>query len=126
MTEETKAAQAQPDNWYVAVYAHSWGRGATPEEAKKNARKAGGQGDEWYIKKLPPGAVNPYVNDWGGIEWTWAEGRKPPGCYQPAPPIVAMGRGAKRNMRCSSCGGPYDLEAGGTKCKPTCEYEAAQ
>ena len=82
--------------WFVAVYAHSWGRGRTADEAKKQARKAGGRGDEWYVKQLPDGAKDPYVDDLGGIVWGW-EDAEPEGYVHAQLPIVAMGRGAKRN-----------------------------
>ena len=85
--------------WFVAVYEHSWGRGRSPEEAKKNARKAGGRGDEWYIKQLPAGAKDPYVDDFGGINWAWAAGEEPEGYVHDSLPVVGAGRGAIRNEK---------------------------
>ena len=88
--------------WFVAVYMHSWGRGRSPEEAKKNARKAGGRGDEWYIKQLPKGAVDPYVDDFGGINWAWEDGEEPE-CYERGRlPVVGAGRGAVRNEKAAA------------------------
>ena len=84
--------------WFVAVYEHSWGRGRSPEEAKGRARKAGGRGDEWYIKQLPAGAKDPYVDDFGGINWAW-EGEEPEGYVHSSLPVVGAGRGALRNLK---------------------------
>jgi hypothetical protein len=57
--------------WFICIYPNYWGRGETPEEAKKAARKAGGRGTEWFIKELPEDAQEPYVDDFGGICWGW-------------------------------------------------------
>jgi len=81
--------------WYVTLFEHSWGRGHTPEESKKMARKAGGQGTRWYTKVLPPGAKNPFVDDFGGINWSW-EGDEPSDYEHKVLPIVAAGRGCSK------------------------------
>jgi len=59
--------------YYIAVFAHTWGRGRTREEAVKTARKEGARGSEYYVKRMPPGTVDPFVNDFGSINWKWAD-----------------------------------------------------
>lgn len=54
-----------------------WGWGETPEEAIKLARQMNGgsgarKGDR-LIYRLPEGAVDAFVDQMGGIQWTWAE-----------------------------------------------------
>ena len=67
------SVQTTEATFYIAVFAHTWGRGRTREEAVKKARKMGARGSEYYVKRMPPGSVEPYVNDFGDINWKWAE-----------------------------------------------------
>ena len=88
------------DRWYVTLYRHSWGRGHTPEEAKKNARKAGGTGTAWLTVQLPERAQDPYVDDFGSVGWTWPGGWSDGRCILERRTnsdlvTVARGRGAK-------------------------------
>lgn len=59
------------DTWYICVYPHYWGRGHSPKQAKKEARKAGGMGRNWVIKELPSGAVKPWLSGTGYLCWDW-------------------------------------------------------
>ena len=85
---------SDPVQWYVTVYNHYWGRGKTPEEARKNAREAGGRGNRWYTKRLPVGAKDPYVDDLSSIAWGWEPGYEDSG-VETALPVVAKGRSVK-------------------------------
>jgi hypothetical protein len=80
--------------YYIAVFDHTWGRGRTREEAVKQARKAGARGSVYYVKRMPPGAVNPYVDDFGGINWKWAEDH-PEDQRDARPVLVYAGKGVK-------------------------------
>lgn len=55
----------------------TWGWGATPDEAIRQARKAAGgrgarKGDR-LVYALPVGAIDAYVDQMGAINWTWAD-----------------------------------------------------
>jgi hypothetical protein len=63
--------------WFVAVAAHTWGRGHTPTEAVAQLRKAGYIGRAKRTKlvrvlALPRGANNPSVDGMGSVGWTWS------------------------------------------------------
>jgi len=82
--------------YYVAVFAHTWGRGRTREEAVKKARKAGARGSEYYVKRMPPGTVEPYVDDFGGIIWKWTEDL-PEDQRDARPVLVYAGKGVNKS-----------------------------
>jgi hypothetical protein len=86
--------------WYVTLYKHSWGRGETPEDSKRQARKAGGSGNHWFTARLPEGIDPPWVDGLGGINWKWTDGEAPDS-YDPSEPlpIVAAGRGCPKDIR---------------------------
>jgi len=63
------------DTWYIAVSRCYWGRGHTIEEAKEQLFKQGATRREpRIVKKLPDGAVDPWVDDTGCIRWDWTDG----------------------------------------------------
>jgi hypothetical protein len=108
--------QNTAERWYITIYEHSWGRGRSPEESKKQARKAGGHGTVWYTKVLPEGAKDPYVDDFGGINWGWEDG-EPEGYEHKVLRIFRYGRGATKSLRCTSCNSKYEQP-----CLPTCAH----
>lgn len=59
---------------YVAFTLNYWGVGASADEAKDKARKAGGAANGrklgWLVKRLPEGVTNVVVDDAGGLSWT--------------------------------------------------------
>ena len=64
--------------WYVAGGLNCWGRGHTADEAVRQMRTAGFRGrargnPKVKVFKCPSGAVEPYVNELGGLCWTWAK-----------------------------------------------------
>lgn len=63
---------------FVALTAHHWGIGATPDDAKRQARKAGADAPmrsrKWLVKLLPPGAYDVTVTDMGDIAWRFRPG----------------------------------------------------
>ena len=62
---------------YIAIAPYYWGRGNTQEAAIQELRKAGFTGrlqGKARIFVTPFKARNPYVDDFGAIRWTWAEG----------------------------------------------------
>jgi len=81
-------------NYYIAVFGNYWGRGRTREEAVKKARKAGGRGSTYYVKRMPPGTVDPYVDDFGSINWKWTEDH-PEDQRDAGPVLVYAGKGVK-------------------------------
>lgn len=86
--------------WYVCMYEHSWGRGTTIDEAKRNARAAGGKGNKWIIRRLPEGVVEPYVNGLGTICWVWADSHVPEDpADAPTSVVVACGRGVPPQIK---------------------------
>lgn len=55
----------------------TWGRGATQDEAIRQARKAAGgrgarKGDR-VVVILPEGAQDAWVDQMGAVNWTWAD-----------------------------------------------------
>jgi len=58
---------------FVAMVLNYWGKGGSPEEAKKAARKAGARqslrSKDWLVKLLPEGAHDVYVDGLGYIHW---------------------------------------------------------
>ena len=66
--------------WYVAISDGYWGCGHTAEEAKKEMFKAGATRiQSRIVKKLPKGAMDPWVDDFGRICWDWEDGKPRPG-----------------------------------------------
>ena len=63
---------ADTKRWYITVYPFKWGRGHSPEESKKVARKVGGRGTEWYTVRLPEHVQQPTFDGFG-FNWTWPE-----------------------------------------------------
>ena len=64
---------------YVAMIYGFWGWGATVAEAVARLRKANRGRDsiakgKRLVIQLPAGATDVWVDDLGGIRWTWAEG----------------------------------------------------
>jgi hypothetical protein len=60
---------------FIAIAPNYWGKGATPEEAKKNLKAAGGNLSRYLVYLLPAGATNVTVHPVNGaIEWEWTEG----------------------------------------------------
>ncbi len=63
---------------YIAICLGYWGKGRTPEAAKKKAKEAGASlritSKQWLVKQLPSGAIKAHVDSMGSICWTWAEG----------------------------------------------------
>lgn len=65
----------EKETWYIAMSKCYWGRGNTPEEARKQLFKQGATRREARIvKKLPEGVTNPWVDDMGYICWDWEDG----------------------------------------------------
>lgn len=60
--------------WYITMYPHHWGRGRSPEESKRRARRQGGKGRAWVTYEIPRGARSAWVDDMGGVRWTFPEG----------------------------------------------------
>jgi hypothetical protein len=55
----------------------TWGWGATQEDAVRQARRANGgsgarKGDR-VVYALPEGALDAWVDQMGGVNWTWAD-----------------------------------------------------
>ncbi len=78
----------------IAMVPGYWGKGATLDEAKDNARKAGARGrlnGQWLVKQLPEGAVDVYVDEMGNINWFWLKGAD-----QEARPVVLESPTMKR------------------------------
>jgi hypothetical protein len=67
------------DEGFVAMIPHYWGWGATIPEAVARLRKAC-HGRESVAKgkrlvvQMPVGSTDVWVDDFGAIRWTWAEG----------------------------------------------------
>lgn len=73
--------------WYVTMYPNYWGRGESPEESKKEARRAGGRGRKWVTQRIPDGSKGPpWVDQMGTIRWEWVGLRLNQG------PLLAGGR----------------------------------
>lgn len=64
----------KPPAEFIAQYPHSWGKGATAEEAKKQARKHGGRGSCWVIFKIPEWGFDSWVDGLGRAHWKWTKG----------------------------------------------------
>ena len=56
---------------FLAVYAHSYGFGRTPEQARRLARDNGGRGNAWVVYRLPAGAYRFQFDCFGGVSWAW-------------------------------------------------------
>jgi hypothetical protein len=59
---------------HIAISRNHYGRGHSPEEAKRNLKRQGGSLREYLVYALPAGAINSAVDDFGSIRWEWAEG----------------------------------------------------
>jgi hypothetical protein len=94
---EAAASVLAPPVVFVAMFPHQWGKGPTPEHAIKQARKAGGRGRDYFVKRLPNGAREVWVDDSGGIRWTWALDADPGTGTEPVkvPVVLASGKGRK-------------------------------
>lgn len=59
---------------YLTIYLHNqvWGRGLSPEESRKVARRHGGRGTTWITFRIPLGATNPRLDDFGRMHWEYA------------------------------------------------------
>lgn len=63
---------------FVAIADHYWGTGATIEEARRRMKDEGARLNERHlVYELPEGVEKVYVNDFGGVCWTWPEGKVP-------------------------------------------------
>jgi len=58
---------------FVTMYPHYWGRGTTPKESKKQARKVGGSGRNWVTFRLPPRVVESWVDGMGTLLWRYPD-----------------------------------------------------
>lgn len=58
---------------YLAVSYPAWGVGSTPEIAKRTVKRLGGNLNRVVIFLLPLGALEPWVDDFGAIRWTWGD-----------------------------------------------------
>ena len=57
-----------------AAWPGRYGIGGTVKEAKAEARKAGARkGAKFLVIMAPIGAVDVWVNNMAGIQWTWAD-----------------------------------------------------
>jgi len=58
---------------YIAMCPHYWGKGETPDEAKRKAREAGARvrvnERKWLVKLMPPGTTEAWVDGMGAICW---------------------------------------------------------
>lgn len=59
---------------YAAFTYGYWGTGSTIDEAKSNARRCGAtptliRKHGWLVKRLPVGATNVTVDDYGSLSW---------------------------------------------------------
>jgi len=59
---------------YLTIYLHNqvWGRGLSVEESRKVARRHGGRGTTWITFRIPLGAMNPRLDDFGRMHWEYA------------------------------------------------------
>ena len=77
MTDETLTLPTRVEGFICLSRELRWGWGSTPEEAVKTARRMnGGRGarkGERVVYQLPAGALDAYVDQMGGVQWTWAE-----------------------------------------------------
>jgi hypothetical protein len=81
MKGDTMPTTEQPTRTegFICMIYHYWGWGETAAEAVVRCRAAC-KGRESVAKgkrlvlQLPPGATDVWVDDMGGIRWTWAEG----------------------------------------------------
>jgi hypothetical protein len=61
---------------YVAMSIHAWGVGSTPGEARSRCLRAGASRTEkMIIKRLPLGARDAEVDNYGTIMWEGAAGK---------------------------------------------------
>lgn len=58
---------------YIAMGDNCWGRGNTPNEAKRVARSVGAR-KKLSVYRLPVGAQQPWVDNFGTIRWEGPEG----------------------------------------------------
>lgn len=58
---------------YVAMSPNYWGKGETPEAAKRELRAAGGTLSRYVLYRLPDGATDVGVDGMGQIRWLWDE-----------------------------------------------------
>lgn len=58
------------ETWWIAMGGQSWGRGHTKREALA-AMPFRVRADGCELIRMPPGAVDPWVDDMGNIRWTW-------------------------------------------------------
>lgn len=54
---------------FVCLFRHSWGRGATAEDAIQQARRNGGKGKDYIVFSIPEGGTNLAVDPLGRIWW---------------------------------------------------------
>lgn len=48
-----------------------FGKGATVDEAKQNAKNHGGKLNRFIVYRMPDGATNVQVDDLGQVRWRW-------------------------------------------------------
>jgi hypothetical protein len=92
--EPEPESEPEPEpRWFITIYPYTWGRGNTPEEAKRTARRHGGRGSAWYTLAIPEGATNPSVNGMGFILWDG------PAHWGGLLPVVACGRQVEADIK---------------------------
>jgi hypothetical protein len=82
---------------YLAVAPNYYGRGFTIEEAKANLKATGGKVTQYAVYRMPKGATNAAVDDFGMIVWKWSEEhleRSHPG--EDRQPEIVASRGLKK------------------------------
>lgn len=67
---------AKPAPTFVAMALGYWGKGATVEEAKANARAVGARprARGWLVKQMPDGATDVTVDGHGSLTWKGGDG----------------------------------------------------
>lgn len=56
---------------HIAVAPNYFGRGFDVDEAKRNLRAQGATLQQFVVYKMPAGARDVYVNDFGTLRWLW-------------------------------------------------------
>lgn len=70
-----KKRESTPSN-FVAVGAHTWGRGATEKDARRALLRAGtSRTERALVYRLPDGASEAYVDDYGSVCWEGPAGK---------------------------------------------------